>query len=143
MNKAQSFGYDLLFILISLIIFGEIFYIRDIHINDNLLSKGIENEQVIYLALSFNNSLFYFNDYICNGDLNSFLEFNNTIENFFKTYLQNRNYIFMINGIKYGETNICLNNARPVFYTLNSTCETIINVAFNIYTNNEVGTNCH
>lgn len=137
MNKSQSFGFDTLLIIFGLIIFGQILFFYVLRTDStNLNHKIIENNQVVYLMLEYNNSLSLFDDYFCNNNLDSFEEFNETINHFLESYLINRLYFLNIDGIIYSKENIshiCLKNAIPSMFNITSSCDKFINLEFSIY----------
>ena len=141
MSKAQTFGFDVLLTLTSVLVFTQLLYLYSISEDPSLLlERRVENNQLLTLALMYNNSLAYFDSYICNGNVDSLGMFNTTITHVLDTYLSNREYLFIANELIYsseGVSSVCLERASPVIFEINSSCDTVLRFEFSIYVQGE------
>jgi hypothetical protein len=139
--KAQSFGFDVLLTLTVVLIFGQLLYLYSLSEEPSILTRRrVENNQLLYLALQYNNSLAYFDSYTCNGNFDSFEEFNSSVLHVLDSYLSNREYLLVANGIIYsseGVKSVCLEKALPTVIGVNSSCGSVLNLEFSIYTKGE------
>lgn len=141
MSKAQSFGFDVLLTLIAVLLFTQLLYLYSVNQGSSLsLQRRLENNQALLLALKYNNSISLFNSYACNNNLESFEKFNESITYYLKTYVSNREYLFAVNGFVYSSErvgSVCLKRASPVIYSVNSSCNSVLNFEFSIYNKGE------
>jgi hypothetical protein len=141
MIKCQSFGFDLLMIIIAVIFFSVLIYTSFFDFpKDYFLQRNIENNELLLAVLMHNNSLAYFNCFLAFSSNECLASFNSSIKDSFSSYLGNRTYILNFCGLRYSNvenTNLCFKKAIPYYLNIslpNGDCE----VYFSIYTDEEV-----
>jgi hypothetical protein len=139
MIKCQSFGFDLLLIMVAIAFFSQLMYYSFMDNSSNyFLQRSIENHELLRAALMRNNSLAYLDCYVSFNNLGCLAAFNESIAHSLESYLgSNRNYLLRICGLDYfsNESHKCFSKALP--YYLNITdigCEAY----FSIYDESEV-----
>ncbi|MDD4352985.1 MAG: hypothetical protein PHN56_00865 [Candidatus Nanoarchaeia archaeon] len=145
MNKAQTFGFDLLIIIIGIIFFSQLIYTSFFNFpKDYFFQRNIENHELLRAFLMQNNSLAYLNCYESITDNDCLKAFNDSVKASLSNYLDNREYLLEICGLRYYSNesfNSCFIKAIPYYLNLtltNGNCE----VYFSIYTNKEVSELC-
>lgn len=141
MSKAQSFGFDLLMVIIIIILFGELLLIQELNTKPSLLmQRKVENAQLLNLLLVYNNSLSFIDSFLCNNNTGSLQEFNDSVEHVLNNYVNNREYLLAVNNLVYsseGVNSVCLKQASPAKLNITSNCGTNLNFEFSIYTQGE------
>lgn len=141
MNKCQSFGFDLLMIIIAIIFFSQMIFTTFFNFpKDYFFERNIENHELLRAVLMQNNSLAYFDCFMAFSSNDCLKAFNDSIEASLNAYLVNRNYVLNFCGLKYSNKdydNLCFTKAIPYYLNIslpNSNCE----IYFSIYTDGEV-----
>ncbi|MBN1923823.1 MAG: hypothetical protein JW791_03630 [Nanoarchaeota archaeon] len=141
MSKAQSFGFDVLLTITAVLVFSQVLLFTSLKSNPSLMFENkLENSQLIYLLLTYNNSIALFDSYVCTNNIESFSLFNQTILSFLNAYVNNREYLLSANGLIYsseGTSSVCLKEATPVILNINSSCNTLLSFEFSLYTQEE------
>ncbi len=140
MIKCQSFGFDLLLIIIVIAFFSELMYYSFINGNsaDYFFQRSIENHELLRAALMRNNSLAYLDCYLSFNNIGCLNAFNESIRDSLDSYLgDGREYLLRICGIDFfsNESNKCFSRALPYYLNLTEIgCEAY----FSIYDESEV-----
>ncbi|MFA5333777.1 MAG: hypothetical protein WC376_04750 [Candidatus Nanoarchaeia archaeon] len=141
MNKAQSFGFDLLMIILGLTFFSELIYTSFFDFpKDYFFQRNIENNELLRAVFMQNNSLAYFDCFLAFSSNDCLKSFNESIKASLSSYLGNRKYLLSFCGLKYSNAdseNFCFTKAIPYYLNIslpNGDCE----VYFSIYNEGEV-----
>jgi len=139
MNKSQTFGFDLLMIIIGVVFFSELIYTSFFNFPaDYFFQRNIENHELLRSALMFNNSLSYLDCALSFNSSGCRIAFNNSVEYALKSYLEERKYLLSVCGIYNNDIEgLRFKKAIPYFLNLtlsNGYCE----IYFSIYSNKEV-----
>lgn len=144
MKKSQSFGFDLLVIIISVILFSQVavFSLQDFP-KDYFFQRNIENNELLKSALMKDNSLalldchLMFNDDLCLD------AFNESITSSLKEYLGSRNYLLQIGDLEFArnESHKCFKKAIPLHLELELPSGNV-SAFFSIYLDSEVIDEC-
>ncbi len=125
MNKGQSFGIDLLIIVVGIIVMGELLLVTATKPQSGIYLQRVENQQLLYTVMNYNNSILYLNTYLCTGNEGALAKFNKSVEYVMDMYRGPREYLFVVNGLNYsseGLDRVCLKEASPAIYEINLTC---------------------
>lgn len=140
-KKSQSFGFDILVTATALLLFNQLMINSTANVEDVLiLQHNIENNQLLYLALAYNNSVSLFNSYACNNNTVSLQMFKDNALHVLETYVQNREYLLSAGDevvSSEGVETVCLSRASPAVFQIHSSCGTVLTFQFSIYTTGE------
>jgi len=141
MNKCQSFGFDLLMIIIGVVFFSELIYSSFFNFPaDYFLQRNIENHELLRAAFMQNNSLAYFDCFLAFNSNECLKAFNDSIEYSINSYLKGRHYLLSFCGLKYSSDESmdnCFKKAIPYYINISlpsGNCEAY----FSIYNDLEV-----
>ncbi|MDD5054620.1 MAG: hypothetical protein PHT91_01010 [Candidatus Nanoarchaeia archaeon] len=119
MNKSQTFGFDLLIIVVGVIFFSQLIYASFLDFPDDyFLQRSIENHELLRAAFSKDNSLSYLDCALSFDSFECRQAFNNSIEDSLNSYLMGRNYLLSVCGV-YDNFENRLNFTKAIPYFLN------------------------
>jgi hypothetical protein len=143
MNKTQTFGFDVLMIIIGVAFFSQLIYASFFNFSpDYFLQRNIENHELLRAILMQNNSLAYFDCFLAFQSNECLDFFNESIKNSLSSYLGNRDYLISFCGLKYSgneSDNLCFKKAIPYYLNLSLSYGNGCEVYFSIYNKNELG----
>ncbi len=136
MNKSQSFGIDILIIIIGIIVMGELLLVTATKPESGIYLQRVENQQLLYTLMNYNNSILYFDTYLCSGNKDALAKFNKSVEYVINMYRGPREYLFIVNGLNYsseGLDRVCLKEASPAISKIKLSCNADIVATLVLY----------
>ena len=147
MNKKAYFGFELLLIIISILVFFQFLFFseNDFLNSQELLVRSNENHYVFADVMEYDSSFLGLQAWFCNNSAEGFAVFNESSYRFLEMYSSKE---FLLHAwsdagevfvTSTGAEEVCLDRARVLIFSDSSYCGKVINFEFSLYTSDEVG----